>query len=129
MIKKKLCRYCHKYYPESYFGVALTTEKKIYRRHKCRDCYRATKKILHKRYRQWVTDYKKENKCCKCGVEDHRVLEFHHLDSKNKEFDIGFAIHGRCGMERIKREMEKCIIICSNCHKILHYKNRGNKVV
>jgi len=120
----KLCRYCNKYYPKLDFGVALTTKNKVYRRHKCKSCYRATKKKLWDKYRQWLVDYKKKHKCSKCGISDYRVLEFHHLESENKEFDIGFAF-GRYGFKRVKKEIEKCIIICSNCHKILHYKERG----
>ena len=123
--KLKICRYCNKYYPESYFGVALTTKKKVYRRHKCRDCYRATKKNLWDKYRRWLVDYKKRSKCDKCGVKDYRVLEFHHLKSENKDFDIGSVFNKRYGLKGIKEEIEKCIILCANCHKILHYKERG----
>ena len=128
MPEKKLCRYCHKYYPESDFGVALTTKNKVYRRHKCRYCYRATKKELKDKYSQWIADYKKENKCSKCGIVDCRVLEFHHLENKNKEFDIGFAINGHYGINRIKKEIEKCIILCSNCHRILHHEERNKNI-
>jgi len=125
----KLCRYCNKYYPESYFGVALTTPKKVYRRHKCRNCYRATKQKLQEKYRQWLIDYKKNNKCSKCGITDHRVLEFHHLNNKNKEFSISDGLFNkRYGLKRVKKEIEKCIIVCGNCHKIIHYKNKGKNI-
>lgn len=120
----KLCKYCNKYYPESYFGVALTTPKKVYRRNKCKNCYKETKKKLEKKYRQWLIDYKKKNKCSKCEITDYRVLEFHHLDSKNKEFNIENVFNKRCGLDRIKKEIKKCIIVCGNCHKIIHYKER-----
>ena len=44
--KLKKCEYCNKYYPESDFGVALSTPKKIYKRLKCRFGYGKTKKLL-----------------------------------------------------------------------------------
>lgn len=124
----KLCRYCNKYYPESEFGVALTTKKKVYRRHKCKFCYRATKQKLKQKYQQWLMDYKKRHKCSKCGVTDYRVLEFHHLH--NKEFSIAVAFHyAHYGFERLKKEVEKCIVLCANCHRILHHNERNNKKV
>lgn len=125
----KLCRYCNKYYPESEFGVALTTPKKVYRRRKCKSCYRATKQKLRKKYNQWLIDYKKKNKCSKCGIIDYRVLEFHHPKNKDKEFNIGDAFKNGYGLGRIKKELKKCIIVCANCHKTIHYKNRGKNIV
>jgi len=124
----RLCRYCNKYYPESKFGVALTVKNKVYRRHKCKSCYHATKLKLRDKYRQWLIDYKKKHKCSKCGNTDYRVLEFHHLHNKNKEFSIGAAFYNHYGFERIKKEVEKCIVLCANCHRILHYKDRNSKV-
>ena len=117
----KKCKYCNKFYPESDFGVALTTKNKVYRRLKCKHCYRSTKKRLKSKYRKWINDYKKKQKCCKCGINDYRVLEFHHK-SGNKEFSLGDVLRTGCGMNRIKKEVAKCICICANCHRIMHYK-------
>ncbi|MFC1612350.1 hypothetical protein ACFL29_00690 [Patescibacteria group bacterium] len=118
----KKCDYCNKNYPEDDFGVALTTKNKIFRRRKCRFCYRETKKKLRKKYRKLISDYKKEQKCRDCGINDHRVLEFHHLDATNKDFDIGNLLNSGRGFDNIKKEIKKCIVICANCHRILHYK-------
>ena len=121
----KLCKYCNKYYSESEFHVALTTKKKIYRRLKCKSCYRATKQKLKKKGQQWLVDYKKKHKCSKCGIADYRVLEFHH--PYDKEFSISHAFHhDHYSFERIKKEVYKCIVICANCHKILHHKKRNS---
>jgi hypothetical protein len=119
----KLCRYCNKYYPETEFGIALTTQRKIYRRHKCKSCYRNAKEKLRKKYRDWLVNYKKEHRCSKCRIADYRVLEFHHLDNKGKEFTIATAFYNHYGLRRIQTEIKKCIVICANCHRILHYKN------
>jgi len=126
-MKVKTCKYCNKSYPESEFGIALTTKNKIYRRNKCKHCYRATKNQLREKYRQWIINYKKKQKCSKCDIADYRVLEFHHKDKNdnNKEFTIGDAIRKGQGFNRIKKEIAKCVVICANCHRILHYKERG----
>ena len=105
----KLCKYCNKYYPESEFGVALSTENKIYRRLKCKFCYNTTKKILRDKQQKWLDDYKKDHKCFKCGLGDYRVLEFHHIG--DKEFTIAYAFFNHYGIERIKKEVEKCKVV------------------
>lgn len=117
----KQCRYCHNFYPEDYFGVALTTENKIYRRHKCKFCYQKVKNVLKDKYKKLIIDYKMENGCSDCGNKDYRVLEFHHLDKKQKDFNISVAYYNRVGMEKIRQEIKKCVILCANCHRITHW--------
>jgi hypothetical protein len=46
------------------------------------------------------------------------VLDFHHVDPSTKEFD--FTKGQTYSYERQKREAEKCILICANCHRELH---------
>lgn len=116
----KECRYCKKSYPESYFGVALTTKDKVYRRHKCKFCYLLVKRDLRKRKRLWLVDYKKKCVCAKCGINDYRVLEFHHLDKREKDFSISWA-HDNTSIEQMKKEMDKCVVLCANCHRIFHW--------
>ena len=126
----KECRYCKKSYPESYFGVALTTKEKVYRRHKCKFCYQATKNVLKGKYGDWIQDYKRKNKCNICKIDDPRVLEFHHLDKKQKDFSISFAYFNRMGLDSIRQEIKKCVILCANCHRIMHWQEReGNRGV
>ncbi len=115
----KLCKYCNEYYSESDFGVAGTIGNKTYRRLKCRFCYAKTKKLLVEKYQKILDDYKKKNGCIKCRIKDHRVLEFHH--TSNKKFSIGSARYNHFGIERVKKEIEKCVVICANCHRIIHY--------
>ncbi len=115
----KLCKYCSKNYPESDFGVARTIGEKVYRRLKCRNCFNDAKKLLRGKYQKLLSDYKEECGCCKCKTKDFRVLEFHHPGDKG--FTIGYATHNHFGIERVKKEIRKCIVICANCHRILHY--------
>lgn len=118
----KLCKYCKKYYPESNFGVALTTPKKVYRRHKCKYCYSATKKLLHAQYQKWLNEYKKQHGCSKCGNKNYKVLEFHHLRDKN--FEMALYICKHHSFKKITNEAKKCTIMCANCHRILHNQKR-----
>jgi ribosomal protein S26 len=59
------------------------------------------------------------NPCVDCGIKDIRVLECHHRDPKEKSFNIS---HGRThSKENFLKELNKCDVICSNCHRIRHY--------
>jgi len=60
------------------------------------------------------------SKCIFCGY--HRcnsALDFHHLDESHKKFG-----HSQDGLtrswEKTKRELEKCILVCANCHREIH---------
>jgi hypothetical protein len=57
----------------------------------------------------------------KCGESDHRVLDFHHRDSKDKMFNISDFRH-RVGFVKLDAEMRKCVLVCANCHRIEHYR-------
>ncbi len=121
----KICRYCKEPYPESYFGVALTTHDKVYYRHKCKFCYQDTKNLLRRKYGKWLIDYKTRNGCKICRVSDPRVLEFHHRDKSKKDFSVSFGYYNRYGLDKMKREIGKCDILCANCHRILHFKENN----
>lgn len=68
-----------------------------------------------------------EKSCCMdCGIKDPRVLEFDHRLNENKKFDISRAVSGSTrSWNLIKQEIDKCDIVCSNCHKI-RTMTRGN---
>lgn len=118
----KECRYCHKQYPLSDFGVAATYPNKVYRRQKCRYCYRKTKRLLIARHRQWIESYKQERRCVKCGVADFLVLDFHHSGTDGKDFNIS-DFRYRAGFKKLKEEIQKCLLLCANCHRNVHYED------
>jgi transposase-like protein len=60
----------------------------------------------------------KGGKCQTCGYDKClRALKFHHLDPSQKEFGIGRSIRS---WESVKRELDKCILVCGNCHDEIH---------
>ena len=64
-------------------------------------------------------DYK-GGKCAICGYDKcSSALEFHHIDPKQKDFGIGEKGYTR-SWEKVKHELDKCILICSNCHHEVH---------
>ena len=56
-------------------------------------------------------------KCQICGYNKCIwALDLHHIDPKTKEFGLGEKGYTR-SWEAIKRETDKCVLICSNCHR------------
>lgn len=78
-----------------------------------------------KRWRKNVKSLLVEYKGGKCQIEDcgynrcNTALEFHHLDPNEKDFGIGES--GRTmAFEKMKKEVDKCILVCANCHREIH---------
>jgi len=57
--------------------------------------------------------------CCKCDETEKCTLDFHHIKGSDKKFDIASGIQSN-GLEAIKNEIRKCILVCSNCHRKIH---------
>ncbi len=77
------------------------------------------KKSYYQERAQFVLDYKRDKGCSKCGWNKHpEILQFHHTKG-DKSFSVGSAI-GNKKNEVIKAEMDKCILLCPNCHFLLH---------
>ena len=59
----------------------------------------------------------------KCQVCEYSrcvsALDFHHIDEKTKSFDLSTGGLTR-SWEKIKAELQKCILLCSNCHREIH---------
>ena len=64
--------------------------------------------------------------CCqRCGVsyECLNVYDFHHVDPSQKEAKIA-TMMGRNSWEKIKKELDKCMLVCANCHREIHAEER-----
>jgi len=70
--------------------------------------------------REWYNSIMDEHSCIRCGIDDNRVLEWHHKDAKSKDFAVGNALN-KLGRQKILEEIKKCVCLCSNCHRIEHY--------
>lgn len=62
----------------------------------------------------------KGGKCASCGGTFHQaVYDFHHLDPSIKEARSSIFLNW--SWKKLKTELDKCILLCSNCHRIEHY--------
>lgn len=66
--------------------------------------------------RQNMLTLLKNKECEDCKIKDIRVLEFDHLH--NKEYDISKMMSNLSSWDKILQEIEKCEIVCCNCHRI-----------
>jgi len=64
-------------------------------------------------------------KCKICGIEatneNIAIFDFHHKNPDEKEFNLGQNTIGNIAFEKVKKEAEKCDILCSNCHRLYHF--------
>ena len=61
------------------------------------------------------------DKCSKCGYDKCRAaLEFHHLNSDEKHPYVARMFNNGLSYKKIKAEIEKCILLCANCHREVH---------
>lgn len=107
----------------------------------------ATKKKWRDNHKERISEYRKKyyryreqikeemvqykgGQCSECGYNKClAALEFHHIDPFAKEFELSEAIHGMLkrdgsldiAKESAKKELDKCVLLCANCHREKHY--------
>ena len=132
--KTKRCNHCKKIFKETDFSWKIKRLNK--RGNKCKSCtneysrkhyrknierYKKRVKVNNEKYkelrRNLIYEFKLSNPCTSCGESNPIVLEFHHLDPKTKRNDVSnMATHGY-SIKSIEEEIEKCVILCANCHR------------
>lgn len=70
--------------------------------------------------RQYVEDIKDKSECEDCGEERNACLCFHHENPEEKTASVTRMASGDYGLQTIKEEVEKCVILCHNCHALRH---------
>jgi len=113
------CNQCHKKKPKSAFYTSKV-EGTEYIRGECKICHKKNDKQRRKNIKKWFRNYRQKFKCERCGFEDHRALQFHHTDN-NKVEDVATMVAHGYSRSKIKKEIEKCEVLCANCHQIEHY--------
>lgn len=107
---KVICKLCGREYEYN------KSKRQGHRKTVCRSCnvikFRHQRKIKAVEY--------KGGKCAICGYNRcMRALVFHHIDETKKDF--GFSYKGVCrNWELVKKELDKCVLVCSNCHMEIH---------
>lgn len=83
-------------------------------------------KNKRKEVKDYITRYKQFVGCKLCGIKDHRVLDFDHLDRKTKLYNVSCIMNWSYSIAFAKEEIRKCQILCANCHRIKTWKERNS---
>ena len=59
--------------------------------------------------------------CQECGEAHPAVLDFHHENPKYKVKSVSYMVQHGWSFEHIQEEIAKCTVLCSNCHRKLHW--------
>jgi hypothetical protein len=79
------------------------------------------KKRKKERNKAIVNEFKRTHPCATCGESRLPCLDFHHI-SGEKENSISILVDSHASIERLNAEIAKCIVLCSNCHRLIHFK-------
>jgi hypothetical protein len=84
------------------------------------------KKINAKKkvHRTWFNNYKSTLKCIQCGYDHPAALDFHHVERKKNNKKVNELVSDGHTKKRILEEIAKCVVLCSNCHRVHHHEER-----
>lgn len=104
--RQSRCKSCYREYCRNYYN-SVGHKKQIKR-------VQQNTKLVYDKYKKW----KSEKSCIICGENAVECLELHHKDPSKKDFIPAVAV--TYGWKRFLQEAEKCIMLCSNCHRKVH---------
>lgn len=140
----KTCSKCCIEKPETNFN--FKNKSKDIRTTICKECLKDVRKQGYEKNKIFHIERVKDNKqklkviinswfdeqnfkCFECGETHPACLDFHHRDPKEKEFSIAHMRGGSYSLDKIKEEIEKCDVLCSNCHRKLHWNEKWHRSV
>lgn len=102
------CKECHSKREKQVWGNSKERRDKVLKENKNR-------RVRNKKF---IYDYLSNHPCEKCGESNPIVLTFHHINPSNKKNDISALSCGCYSIKLITKEIEKCQVLCANCHCI-----------
>jgi hypothetical protein len=104
-------------------------ERKASRHKYDRQWYQRHKDRLREKHKQHIADlrlfreqYKSQLQCMKCGEDHPACLQFHHRNKEEKSFALAEVADRASSIKALKREMDKCDVLCVNCPAKRHWK-------
>jgi hypothetical protein len=108
---QNVCRECNKKRSRQYYAENRDKHLKV--------IYKNKKKYMD-RAKVFVLGVKSSG-CASCEETEICCLDLHHFDPKKKDFLISKVSQGGItSLDRIKKELAKCVVLCSNCHRKVH---------
>ena len=123
-METKICTKCKKELPITDFN--WRNKSKGTRRSECKYCHSQYMRNKYQEKKTTVQDLKSQCKCAKCGESRGYVLDYHHINPKEKEQTIARMTSNYYSLDNIYDEINKCIVLCANCHREFHYFEKLN---
>lgn len=124
--RTKICTSCNLSLSiEEFYSNGYTSTGKKKFKAKCNKCSSTeSKNNFHTLLVDYLLTSGKSYSCTKCNISGPPgMLDFHHIDPKLKKFEIGSVsknISIDRFLEEVLPELEKCILLCPNCHRLEH---------
>jgi hypothetical protein len=74
--------------------------------------------------RRFIIEQKMGKSCVRCGIDDYRLLDFHHRDPALKVDRLSVADSAHWSRKKIMEEIVKCDLLCANCHRLMHWEEQ-----
>ena len=118
----KICTTCKIAKPNE--GFAIDKRRQTGRNPQCRRCQLDAKKLKRANNKAKAVEYS-GGKCKRCGIISKclDIYDFHHRNPLEKESSLNRLVN--TDWESIIKELDKCYLLCSNCHKITHWELRN----
>ena len=132
-METKICNICEA--EKSIDEFLWRNKQKGLKHHSCRLCYKELRKKSYEKNRdyyinksskrrkttaKWYKEFKLNKKCHFCCESESVFLDFHHIDETTKNYNISSLRYNTYSIDKIKEEIDKCVILCSNCHRKVH---------
>lgn len=125
-MQTKICTKCGKEYSIEEFN--WRDKKKGSRRSECKYCHSKYMRDKYAQKQKTVQELKKDSCCAKCGDTREYILDYHHIDPSIKENTVARLVSNSYGMDKVLAEIDKCILLCANCHREFHYFNKEKNI-
>ena len=113
-IRNKVCKVCQRDYKNAYYSNNKESHK--VRNNKTRSKLRD------------ILEEVKSKGCFMCPEKFKPCLEFHHLNGEDKLNSVGHLV--TYGSQRLLlEEIDKCVLLCANCHRKVHFDDVYNKAM
>lgn len=106
--------------PDEVEWEEMSQDQRWHYKHSVKNTQRSLQR--RNRLRQWIHSLKvATDGCSECGESDPACLDFHHRSNTAKEMAVNKMVPYGYGREDIREEIEKCDILCTNCHWKAHH--------
>jgi len=117
----KVCTKCNELKEDNAF--TKRKDRPLGLQSQCKDCAALVKKLDRAEKAEYIRRLRETTACIECGKHyNHSMMVYQHRNSYDKLFNVSEGTNRN--WVKVLAEIDKCDIICANCHKYRHYLER-----